>query len=158
MNGQLEEARPTMLIATSLAVTAWDSVDQKTVRAAFRACGFRGCISAHRSADSQETDQVGDGGTVDAAGVPSNGYVQADMDMACDRALEEDCKPGESQVDATSNGEGTVTDDEPVQQRAVTQCDVLRALDTLRLHVCSQGYSQNALNAFHTLEKAFYNS
>lgn len=149
MNGQLEEARPTMLIATSLAVTAWDSVEQKTVRAAFRACGFRGCISAHRSADSQETDQVGDGGAVDAAGVLSND---------CDRALEEDCKPGESHVDATSNGEGRVTDDERVQQHAVTQCDVLRALDTLRLHVCSQGYSQSALNAFYTLEKAFYNS
>lgn len=153
MNGQLEEARPTMLIATSLAVTAWDSVEQKTVRAAFRACGFRGCISAHRSADSQETDPVGDGGAVDAADVPSNSYAQADMDMVCDRALEEDCKPGESHVDATSNG-----NDERMQQRAVTQCDVLRALDTLRLHVCSQGYSQNALNAFYTLEKAFYNS
>lgn len=153
LDGQVEEARPTLLIAMSLVATSWDSVEQGTVRAAFKACGFRGSILAHLHTEQQTTWEAVDNGV--GADVLLESYVQVDEQDTCEELLVQHKRC--VNVDVTSASDGVSHHEEQVL-RSATKCDALKALDTLRLFLCSQDSSHDAVKAYRALEKAFYNS
>uniref|UniRef100_A0A023GKS5 Putative tigger transposase n=1 Tax=Amblyomma triste TaxID=251400 RepID=A0A023GKS5_AMBTT len=152
LNSRVEEARPTLFIAMSLVATSWDSVEQETVRAAFKACGFRGSILAHLHSEQAAWEAVDNG--VDKY-VPLDSYVQVDEEDVCDevKVLEH-----HENADATSASDKDVGGHEEQVQQSATKYDALKALDTLRLFLCSRENAHDAVKAYRALEKAFYNS
>lgn len=175
---QPEEARPTLLVALSLVATSWDSLEQDVVRAAFKACGFRGCILSHLATGELERDEAV-GSAMDAHNGPSDNYVQADEELVFDEVevkseprdaayvqadeelmyggVEVKIEPVEA-VDETSALDEPLVGDEGETQRVVTARDALKALDTIRLFLCQNECGEQALKAYRALECTFYNT
>lgn len=175
---QPEEARPTLLVAMSLVATSWDSLEQDVVRAAFKACGFRGCILSHLAAGEPVKDEAMADAT-DADSGPSDNYVQADEELVFDELVvkSEPCEATDVQADEkplyvevqvkiepaeaadeTSASDEPLVGDEGQTQRVVTERDALKALDTIRLFLCHNECDEQTLKAYRALESRFYNT
>ncbi|KAK8756311.1 hypothetical protein V5799_000986 [Amblyomma americanum] len=153
LGGQVEEARPKLFVAMSLIATSWDSVEQETVRAAFRACGFRGSIPSHLHTEQHAIWEEVDNGV--GAYAPSDSYVQVDEEDMCDEVQVQ--HEFHKNANVTSDSDNGVGGHEEQAQQPVTKCDALKALDTLRLFLYSRESSHDAVKAYRALEKALYN-
>nr|XP_037290296.1 major centromere autoantigen B-like [Rhipicephalus microplus] len=77
LNGQLEEARPTLLFAMSLITMSWDCLKQDIIRTAFKDWGFHGCILSHSAAaEPKQGDAAGH--AVDTGNVLLDSFVWTD--------------------------------------------------------------------------------